>query len=170
MKHTRIYKISFCFFLLISLMISSCEKKVPSATDLLFDALEEEKDLPAYNIYYSDAPEYSESIMSSKKCLQLYRDADMTSYAESFACALGCDDVVWEIHIFVAKSLGDAGFIENALTKRLDTLQSKEIYIYDMDTYEKRVASGKVFRDGKVVCLVICDNTEEILDVIKKAV
>ena len=108
--------------------------------------------------------------MTEEKCTRLYRDEKMVSYAQSFACALGCDDVVWEIHIFVARSLGDAGFIENALVKRLDTIQSKEIYIYDMDTYEKRVASGKVFRDEKVVCLVICDNTEGILDVIKKAV
>ncbi|MBR3715626.1 MAG: hypothetical protein IKM18_06955 [Clostridia bacterium] len=168
MKNTL--RSALCLLLLIALTFTSCEKKVPSATDLLFDALEEEKDLQSYNIYYSDAPKYSESIMNEEKCLKLYRDADMTSYADSFACALGCDDVVWEIHIFVARSLGDAGFIENALTKRLDTIQSKEIYIYDMDTYEKRVASGKVFRDGKVVCLVICDNTEGILDVIKKAV
>ena len=164
------FKKAFCLLLLLALAFTSCERKVPFATDILFDALEKEKDLPAYNIYYSDAPKYSQSIMSEDKCRSLYRDEKMVSYAQSFACALGCDDVVWEIHIFVAKSLGDAGFIENALTKRLDTLQSKEIYIYDMDTYEKRVASGKVFRDGVVVCLVICDNTEGILDMIKKAV
>ena len=164
------FKKAFCLLLLFALAFTSCERKVPSATDILFDALEEEKNLPAYNIYYSDAPKYSQSIINEEKCRRLYRDEKMVSYAQSFACALGCDDVVWEIHIFVAKSLGDAGFIENALTKRLDTLQSKEIYIYDMDTYEKRVASGKVFRDGKVVCLVICDNTEEILDMIKRAV
>ncbi len=163
-------KSAICLLLLLALTFTSCERKLPAATDLLFDALEEEKDLPAYNIYYSDAPEYSQSVMTEEKCTRLYRDEKMVSYAQSFACALGCDDVVWEIHIFVARSLGDAGFIENALTKRLDTIQSKEIYIYDMDTYEKRVASGKVFRDGKVVCLVICDNTEGILDVIKRAV
>ncbi|MBQ5601886.1 MAG: hypothetical protein IIU77_03575, partial [Clostridia bacterium] len=132
------FKKAFCLLLLFALAVTSCERKVPSATDILFDALEEEKDLPAYNIYYSDAPKYSQSIMNGEKCRRLYRDEKMVSYTQSFACALGCDDVVWEIHIFVAKSLGDAGFIENALTKRLDTLQSKEIYIYDMDTYEKR--------------------------------
>ena len=168
MKNTL--KSAICLLLLLALTFTSCERKLPAATDLLFDALEEEKDLPAYNIYYSDAPEYSQSVMTEEKCTRLYRDEKMVSYAQSFACALGCDDVVWEIHIFVARSLGDAGFIENALTKRLDTIQSKEIYIYDMDTYEKRVASGKVFRDGVVVCLVICDNTEKILEVIKKAV
>ena len=168
MKNTL--KSAICLLLLLALTFTSCERTLPAATDLLFDALEEEKHLPAYNIYYSDAPEYSQSVMTEEKCTRLYRDEKMVSYAQSFACALGCDDVVWEIHIFVARSLGDAGFIENALTKRLDTIQSKEIYIYDMDTYEKRVASGKVFRDGKVVCLVICDNTEGILDVIKKAV
>lgn len=163
-------KSAICLLLLLALTFTSCERKVPDATDLLFDALEEEKDLPAYNIYYSDAPEHSQSVMTEEKCTRLYRDEKMVSYAQSFACALGCDDVVWEIHIFVGRSLGDAGFIENALVKRLDTIQSKEIYIYDMDTYEKRVASGKVFRDGKVVCLVICDNTDGILDVIKRAV
>lgn len=168
MKNTL--KSAICLLLLFALTFTSCERKAPVATDLLFDALEEEKDLPAYNIYYSDAPEYSESVMTEEKCTRLYRDEKMVSYAQSFACALGCDDAVWEIHIFVARSLGDAGFIENALVKRLDTIQSKEIYIYDMDTYEKRVASGKVFRDGKVVCLVICDNTEGILDAIKRAV
>ncbi|MBE6608533.1 MAG: hypothetical protein E7633_08250 [Ruminococcaceae bacterium] len=163
-------KSATCLLLLIVLSLTSCQKKVSDATDVLFDALDTEKDLPAYNIYYSDAPEYSQSVLSNDKCLRLYRDENMVSYAQSFACALGCDDLVWEIHVFVAKSLGDAGFIENALSKRLDIIQSREIYIYDMDTYEKRVASGKVFRDGKVVCLVICDNTEGILDVIKKAV
>ncbi len=170
MKSIHISKIIICLLLLASTVFTSCAKESPSATDILFDALDTEKDLPAYNIYYSDAPEYSQSIMSEEKCIRLYRDADMTSYAESFACALGCDDVIWELHVFVARSLGDAGFIENALVKRLNTIQSKEIYIYDIDTYEKRVASGKVFRDGVVVCLVICDNTQEILDVIKKAV
>ena len=168
MKNTL--KSAICLLLLLALTFASCERKVPAATDILFDALEEEKNLPAYNIYYSDAPGYSQSVMTEEKCTRLYRDEKMVSYTQSFACALGCDDVVWEIHIFVARSLGDAGFIENALVKRLDTIQSKEIYIYDMDTYEKRVASGKVFRDGKVVCLVICDNTEGILDVIKRAV
>ena len=163
-------KTTICILLLIVLTLTSCQKKAPLATDILFDALDIEKDLPAYNIYYSDAPEHSKSIMTNDKCLRLYRDENMVSYTQSFACALGCDDLVWELHIFVARSLGDAGFIENALSKRLDIIQSREIYIYDMDTYEKRIASGKVYRDGIVVCLVICDNTEGILEVIKKAI
>ena len=169
MKITRTHKVFICLFLLISILFSSCAKKAPYATDILFDALESEKDLPAYNIYYSGAPEYSESIMNEEKCLKLYRDADMTSYAESFACALGRDDLIWEMHIFFARSLGDAGFIENALVRRLNIIQNKEIYMYDIESYEKRVAGGKVFRDGKVVFLVICDSTQEIIDTIKKA-
>lgn len=153
--------------LLLIVSFSSCSKKAPSATDLLFDALDTLDTLPPYDIFYSEAPKYSESFMTGEDAYLLYKDEDMTSYTESFACVLGRDDSVWEIHIFVALSAGDAGFIENALEKRLHILQNKEIYVYDSDAYEARIEDAKVFRDGKVVCLVVCDENSRVLKEIK---
>ncbi len=151
------------------IILSSCTERRPQhATDLLFDALAALESVPAYDVYYSEAPKYSESFMSPETASLLYGDADMTSYAESFACVLGRDDSVWEIHIFVSLSAGDAGFIENALEKRLHILQNKEIYVYDSEAYEKRVASAKILRDGKVVCLAVCDDNASVLKEIKK--
>ncbi len=154
--------------LLTASILTSCTKNTPNATDLLFEALDTLDTLPAYEIYYSGAPQYSESIMDSEKSELLYRNAQIASYAESFACVLGEDDAIWEIHVFVALSAGDAAFIENALAKRLDMLQSREIYIYDSEVYEARVADAKVFRDGKVVCLTVCDENSQVLKTIKK--
>lgn len=163
MKKTA--SILLCLLLIFS--FTSCSKKELSATDLLFDALDTLDYTPPYDIFYSEAPKYSESHMTSESAYLLYKDEDMTSYAESFACVLGKDDSVWEIHIFVALSAGDAGFIENALEKRLNILQNKEIYVYDIEAYEARVADAKVFRDGKVVCLVVCDDNSRVLKEIK---
>ncbi len=163
----KIFKIiTFC--ILVTSLLCSCAKAEPSATDLLFDALETIKEPPAYEIYYSEAPEYSKSVMDENKAELLYRDPLMTSYAESFACALGEDDAIWEIHVFVALSVGDAGFIENALERRLDMLQNREIYIYDPEIYEKRIEDAKVFRRGKVVCMVVCDDNSLVLGEINK--
>ena len=163
----KIFKIA-ALLLSAACLLTSCAKSSPSATDLLFEALDVLDTLPAYEIYYSGAPEYSQSVMGKEKAELLYRDPNMTSYAESFACALGEDDAVWEIHIFVARSVGDAGFIENALEKRLDVLQNGEIYVYDPEAYERRVENAKVLRDGKVVCMAVCDDNVRVLKEIKK--
>ncbi len=164
---THLKLLALC--LLAASILTSCTKSTPSATDLLFEALDLLGALPAYEIYYSGAPQYSESVMDGEKAELLYRDAQITSYAQSFACALGEDDAVWEIHIFVALSAGDAGFIENALTKRLNILQNREIYIYDTEIYEKRIEDAKIYRDGKIVCLAVCDNNSQVLKSIKRA-
>jgi hypothetical protein len=147
--------------------LASCSQKTPSATDLLFDALNTLECVPPYDIFYGEAPKHSGSYMTSENAYLLYKDCDMTSYAESFACALGKDDSVWEIHIFVALSVGDAGFIENALEKRLDILRNKEIYVYDNDAYESRISDAKVFRNGKTVCLTVCDDNAKVIKAIK---
>ncbi|MBE6619248.1 MAG: hypothetical protein E7626_05650 [Ruminococcaceae bacterium] len=144
--------------LLIALLsvFSSCQRKLPSAADLIFEVLGALDDVPAYAIYYSDAPKYSGSTLSPEDAELLYRDCDMCSYAESFAVALGKDDSVWEIHVFIALSAGDAGFIEDALTRRLEMLRDDDIYVYDAETYESRIESAKVVREGRLVCLTVC--------------
>lgn len=161
-------KKALSLILIVLVFLSSCAYRSHSATDLLFEALEELEDCPPYTVYYSSAPSYSESSMTTETAELLYRDKGMLSYAESFACALGDDDSVWEIHIFVALSASDTGFIENALDKRLDMLQKREINIYDPDVYEKRIEDAKVIRNGKVVCLIVCDENAKLLKMIKR--
>lgn len=159
---------SLLITILSLLLFVSCQNSTPSATEILFDALDSIDNLPPYEIFYSGAPSYSESVLSDRDAELLYKDPNISRYAESFACALGKDDSIWEIHIFIALSAGDAGFIENALTRRLEILQNQEIYIYDPEAYEKRVEDARVFRDGKIVVLTLCDDNSKVLKTIKK--
>ena len=168
MKKSFIRLLALC--VLCSCILNSCVGRSPGATDLLFDALDALGSFPAYEIFYSGAPEYSESLLNTEHSELLYRDKNMASYAESFAIALGKDDELWELHVFVALSAGDAGFIENALIRRLDILQTRDIYIYDPEIYEKRVQDARVLRHGRVVCLSICDDNSRVLGEIKKSV
>jgi hypothetical protein len=120
--------------------------------------------VPAHFLYSSDI---IENRLDEKSSHLLFRDSDLPSYCESYAIALGEDDLLWEIHVFVGRSLGEAGLIENAMYKRLDLLQKREVYIYDTETYEEHVSSGKVIRNGRIVCLTLCDNNARIAKAIK---
>ncbi|MBQ8742556.1 MAG: hypothetical protein IJZ03_04240 [Clostridia bacterium] len=162
-SRTRRY-LSFFLSLCTLLTLFSCAKKEKNASFILSDVMKSCESVPAYFLYSSDI---SENRLDEKSSYLLFRDRDLPSYCESYAVALSEDDLLWELHIFVGRSLGDAGLIENAMYKRLDLLQRREVYIYDTETYEEHISSGKVIRNGKIVCLTLCDDNIKIAKAIK---
>lgn len=147
------------------LTLPSCSFKRTDAPGILSELITQCESVPAHFLYSSDT---SEKSLDEENSYLLFRDKNLPSYCESYAIALGENDALWEIHVFVARSLGDAGFIENALYKRLHLLQNRDIYIYDTQAYEEHVSSGKVVRNGKIVCLALCDNNLKIAKEIKR--
>ncbi len=168
MKKIFLRALCAVFSLIMIFSLSSCVKDPPYAAELLFEALNRAELPSAYKIYHSEAFDGRDNFLSERDSLRIYGDSDMPLYSESFAVAMTLDDSAWEVHIFIAHSLGDAGFIENALEKRLSKLQSREIYIYDIENYEKCIAGGKVFRDGRVVCLCVCPDSKNVLAKVKE--
>lgn len=152
--------------LVCALTLGACAKTLPSATDLMADLLAL-LDHPEMQIYFDTAPPEGEGWLSEEKLATLYGGHSPSSFSDRYAVALAKDDRIYELHLYYALNATAASQLEELLRGRLEALQQKENYLYDLDSL---AASGIVWKKGNWVCLLVTEDNAAAKDCLKKRI
>lgn len=154
---------AFLIVFALGFALSSCSSGSASPTDLLYSALSGLEGCPDSDIYFSGASELSENYASEKKLSKLYAGMSPEGLYSAYALSLARGDGVYELHVFKAGSEIKAIRLEKLMRRRVDMLQSGEIYLYNEENYESVICRGEVIRKGAYVILLLTDDNEGAL-------
>ena len=143
-------------------LLSACRMHYTS-TDLLAQILA----LPTARdakIYFKGADSDDEGYLPLEDRLLLYRGKDPTELSEDYALALGKDDSLFEVHIYRGLDAQQADEVEVILRDRLNRLQKKENEFYLSDG---SMIGGTIWRKGNWIVLIVCDDNESVLQLLR---
>lgn len=156
-------RIALLFSLL--LLCSGCNAPTPTATDLLAKLLAY-PDIPAVTVYFQGALAGETGYLSGEEFRRLYGGQDPARLSDEYAIALGKDDSIYEIHLFHALDAEKAEAIEANLRYRQALLWKQDTAFYDPDN---PAAGSIIWKRGKWVCLLVTNDNERAVEVLKNA-
>ncbi len=149
----------FCFFILLSLILSACSKSQTSAEDTLF-YLSSILDLPSGRAYTASSDEGSEAYFSDELFSTLYSSLTLEECrekCEDFAIYLSEFPMPYEAAVFNCRSRADTHSIEKMCLERADALS---VLLKDTDfSYLSQKAC--VVTRGRRVVMVLCEDFEK---------
>lgn len=144
-------------------VLTACQS-TSTATDLLAKILAMPP-TPDTVVYFNGAGPEDSGYLTLEDTELLYSGQNPGMLSEEFAVAMGKDDHVYEVHLYLALDEEKADQIENILRGRQLLLQRKENYLYDPDS---AAASAVVWRRGKWVALLATEENEAIKSILKQ--
>lgn len=166
MKDKRLFCRAVACLTGVVILLNACSKPDASATDLMALLLSELAH-PEMQLYFDGAAEEAEGWLSEDDAEELYSGHSPTSLSDQYAIALCKDDRIYEIHLYDALSTKAASQIEEFLRERLETLQRKENYLYDPESF---APSGVVWQKGRWVCLLVTEDNQSAKALLKKRI
>ncbi len=150
--------------LLIPILLCACTGGY-TCTDLLAVARERCGESGDLKIYFSGGTDLNR--LSNERAEQLYDGMDPTSLCDDYAVCLSRRDQVFEIHIYRLSATNRTAELAKILQRRIELLQSPDVYLYDPEGYEEIVNSAAVYRRGKYVCLLVTPDNDAVWKEIK---
>ena len=163
-------KLSACLLLLCILFLYGCKKEGVSCNDMLseiegcFD-----EGLPSSSfVYRNTASVYSKEYLSPRLASLLYYGEKRD---ELYEMELLCDYAVRlsdgqsgvEIHILKVRAYSDCDTVEKMVRRRLEYMQTREMYIYAGEDYWEYVSSAGVYRlENFILLLSTPDNSAAV--------
>lgn len=148
---------------LLLCVLTSCQRAY-TATDLLAKILAMPT-TPDTVVYFHGADARDSAYLSPENTDLLYSGQNPGILAEEFALAMGKDDHVFEVHLYLALDDEKADQIENILRKRQTLLQKKDNELYDPDSSGR---GATVWRKGKWVALVATEDNDAVKRILKQ--
>ncbi len=147
--------------------LSSCNKSGITASEVMDAVIGSQNDkLPSSrNVYDYSASLYSQKHMSDEMVSAIYYDGQKSDNWEftllsDYSVRLGDDDSQFEIHIFKVRYRSDVDTVEKFLSRRLERIKSRALYIYDPEHYENFASSAEVYVKGNFVMLFCLPDNE----------
>lgn len=151
--------------LLWTLILVSCSRNEPTATDLLAKLLAS-VEAPPMEIYFNGAVPEAVGYLSQTDSDALYEGHTPAKLSDEYALALCRDDRIYEVHLYHALDADRAEQIETILRRRQGALLKQENYLYDPDS---PAAGSTVYRNGRWVCLLVTDDNQTAREILKDA-
>lgn len=139
-----------------------------TCTDLLAAAREKCGKEPTLRVYFDKGGDFNR--LDEDQAKQLYDGMSPIPLCDGYALCLSPRDQVYEIHIYRCSATDRTDELEKILRRRIELLQSQDVYLYDPDGYEQTVNSAAVYRKGKYVCLLVTPDNDAVWDVIRERV
>lgn len=150
--------------LLIPILLCGCSGSY-TCTDLLASASARCGGAEDLKIYFSGGTDLNR--LSEERAGQLYDGMDPTSLCDDYAICLSRRDSVFEIHIYRSSATNRTAELSKILQRRIELLQSPDVYLYDPEGYEEIVNSAAVYSKGKYVCLLVTPDNDAVWKEIK---
>lgn len=147
--------------LLVSCLLTACGRSY-TATDLLAKIMA----LPAARdaaIYFQGADIEGGGYLTQEQGALLYSGQDPMVLSQDYALALGKDDTVFEVHLYLALDGEKADAIELILQRRQSVLCHKDNELYTPD-----FVGVEVWRKGKWVALIATEDNQSIKELLKQ--
>ena len=143
-------------------LLTACRRGY-TATDLLAKimALPVARDAA---IYFHGADPEGDGYLTREQGDLLYSGQDPILLSEDYVLALGKDDAVFEVHLYLALDGEKADAIELILQKRQSLLYRKE-----NELYSPVPGDAEVWRYGKWVALIATEDNQSVKDLLKQA-
>ncbi|MCL2213397.1 MAG: hypothetical protein FWB93_06170 [Oscillospiraceae bacterium] len=123
-------------------------------------------------LYEMNAPQGSSRHLTPRLGVLVYQGnaegVHELSILADFALFLSCDHSLYEVHAMRVYSIADREQIEKLLNRRLTLIRSREIYIFQPNAYETRIADAMVYSRGEWVFLLATGNNEKAIRAIRK--
>ena len=127
---------------------------------------------PCRGLYQMGVPQDSSRHMSTRLATLVYQGdqngVHELSILADYAVFLSCDHSLYEVHAMRVYSIADREQIVKLLDRRLTLIRQREIYLFQPDSYENRVADAMVYTRGNWIFLLATGNNEAAIDVIRE--
>lgn len=139
-----------------------------TCTDLLAAGREACGEEPELRVYFDGGTDFNR--LDTRRAAQLYDGMDPVPLCDGYAVCLSPRDRVYEIHIYRCSATDRTGELEKILRRRIELLQSPDVYLYDPEGYEEIVNAAAVYRKGKYVCLLATPDNDGVWDAIREKI
>ena len=127
---------------------------------------------PCRGLYQMGASQDSSRHMSNRLATLVYQGdqngVHELSILADYAVFLSCDHSLYEVHAMRVYSVADREQIVKLLNRRLTLIRQREIYLFQPDSYESRVADAMIYTRGDWIFLLATGNNDVAVDVIRE--
>ncbi len=151
----------------LSVLLISCGGSY-TCTDLLAAARSACPKEPELRVYFDGGEDSNR--LSDQRAEMLYSGMNPVSLCDGYAVCLSPRDRVYEIHIYRCSATDRTGELEKILRRRIEILQSPDVYLYDPEGYEEIVNSAAVYVRGRYVCLLVTPDNGAVWEAIRERI